>query len=476
MHFFFGQSKNAAMARKRKSTSKPSPAPPPKRGKNAAAPRGKKGAAPAAAAPVASGAKSKSTSMKSAAAVGGAEPARAAAPAAGGRSKSTSMKSAAAVAPAEPAQAAAAAAAEAAPTNKGGRKPAASILATKKMTDGSTYAKDLTYAAGDQAVKPQSVGASKGKNGENNQGPDLDLTVEQRAKLAETGICEELVATPWAIIVPGEIGGSHLSDKESGFPCYIVTMAAPTAKTANKCLSPTKLTNEEFVTRLRAAHTAYGVHLQKICCRREKPRGHEHVHAVCSAGPSHNRYRWVRIANFLRAQYAMFLNFTQAQWASGVLYLSQGSSRKYSFDFVGDVLLWFAPGIEEATVEEICHGAGHGDVKPKKWDFLEFRAYVEKHSIKDVQQLHRHTNDCEQLDRFVNDQRVSASTKLNNALVSIAMRSGKQTTLLKELLRAKDRPCICGGTSILLIQYFNSNTICNSLFQFNFQFNTSHAR
>jgi hypothetical protein len=333
-----------------------------------------------------------------------------------------------------------------------GAAGAAAILKTKALADGSTLAVDQSYSStadGKRAVKPQSLGADKGKAGEATTGHDVDLSAKQRAQLAEKGILDDLVCTPWAIIRPAEIGGSFLNEKESGFSCYIVTLAKPTKKNSGRILCPTKITTEEFMGKLRLGHMAYGVSLQKMCARRERPRDHEHLHCVVSAGDARQRYRWKRIAEYCRATWFMFLNFTTINWASGVLYLSQGSSRKYEWEFVEEPMLWFAPGVEEQSIEEICHGSGHSDVKVKKMDFIEFREFIEQNNVKDIAELHRCTRDNPKLDRFVNDVKQSVAAKWSQAQSSIQMRNSRPTTLLKEFLRASTKyECVCGQRTV----------------------------
>eukprot|EP00392_Amoebophrya_sp_AT5.2_P018806 g19435.t1 len=332
----------------------------------------------------------------------------------------------------------------------------ASILETKNLTDGSTVARDLTYrvdAKGKRAVEPQSKGLTGGKQGEQNQGVDLDLSSADRLKLLEDGMLSDLVNTPWAIIQPGVISGSHFNNHESGFANYIITLAMPKKKMSVPVQCPSKVSNEDFLAKIRLAHLAYGVALQKMCVRREKPKGHEHLHCVVSAGLAHFRYRWKRIADYARATHMLYLNFTKCEWASGVLYLTQGSCRKYDFDFIGEPLLYFAPGVQEQTIEEICYGAGHSDTKEKKMEFVEFRALVEKENVRDILHLHRLTVENDRLDRYVNDMKQSANAKLQLALTSITFRNAKPSTLVKQFLLGKTKcACVCKGRTVAALK------------------------
>eukprot|EP00392_Amoebophrya_sp_AT5.2_P018207 g18693.t1 len=347
------------------------------------------------------------------------------------------------------------------PPQRGKPKSAAAkqpILEEIKGSRGGGYRSflDKSFGAGKAAAEPLSSSSFQ-KPRDNADGtnksflaqPDVDLPPAATKSLQETGIYEDFVAFPWGTIVAGKQMGQALDGTSCGFPSYLVTFSAPRKRTKKSHCAPADISDAVFLERIVMAHRCYKVTLAKVVIRRERPKGHEHLHAAVTTGEATLRFRWKRISDWLRNQFTMFTNFQYIPFSTAVQYITSGSSRKFQMDFVGEPLLHFSEGNLPETVEELAYNSVlKKELKPMT--FLEFRAYVEEHDdIKDVRDLHKHTNNCIRLDMYVNDQRQKPALKLKNAQESIEFRNFEHSNLVKKLLAAADKmPCCCGGKTL----------------------------
>eukprot|EP00392_Amoebophrya_sp_AT5.2_P018861 g19510.t1 len=318
------------------------------------------------------------------------------------------------------------------------------ILQEQPVDAGSGYRnyKDLTFEG---KAQPQTSGKNVDGKKANPEGtifnaPDTDLSAADKAALAEDGVSGDMVVFPWGCVVePMKQSGTPVTGNGSGYASHLITMASSRNKKIgkDKYCNPDTISDEEFFARIDAAHKAYGIRLARVVVRRERPKSkckkagawviHEHLHAATDAGDANSRYRWKRISDWLRGQYLMFVNFAYVRF----------------------------PAAAE-SIEEMCHNAVMAP-KEEAMTPLEFRQIVQDLEIKDVRQLHRATVDNHRLDIYVNDQKKSPAAKLKAALESIQFRHFKESSLLRELLQARDKlPCCCSGAVLVALKEWSA--------------------
>lgn len=148
---------------------------------------------------------------------------------------------------------------------------------------------------------------------------DQDLSAKQQQELHTKGISDDLVYFPWGIVRAGTQSGTPLKDHDGGHQSWLITFAQPRKKSLWAQACPKTVTDQQFCDVLVTAHRAYGVTLHKVVVRRERPGGHEHLHAAVFT--EYKRYRWKRISDWCRGQHKFFLNFEYIPFPAAVGYL-----------------------------------------------------------------------------------------------------------------------------------------------------------
>eukprot|EP00392_Amoebophrya_sp_AT5.2_P007953 g7972.t1 len=260
---------------------------------------------------------------------------------------------------------------------------------------------------------------------------DADLPVYAQEKLNETGLFEEYVAFPWAVIKPGIQSGSPIAAKGCGYSAYLITMAQP--KDTSGSSGASGAASSSAATTKKSKKKKKSV----ICCP-STITAEVFLERIWEA--------YGQIGKWLQMKYDMHLNFTALPFSSATQYITQGSSRKFQYAFVGD---------------PIVTGASLANTVANPMDFFEFRELVDDRKITKLDALHRETVSNVRLDAFVNgdgSNRNRARQKLACALESLRLRKSTPTTLIDALLAAENElECVCHDRTVNALMTWSRN-------------------